>query len=1138
MRFETLPRLAELLGAGDLAQAGKSPLARPIGDYLASQVALEARADLSEVRRLPGFARVLRQTFRRLRRGGYEQPQGVPVQLGTGLLGEVVRLYAIYRGHTSPFYDDEDLQDAAAASVDHRRDEVAGELGEVYVLPPGALSAASERLLTAIRRAVGRGHYHVIADEPAPTAESRFVLAPDPASEVREVAREVIDALSGGLGLHEVGVFHGADPGVPGAAPAGLRRRWHPGQCPARRGPERDGGRPRRAHAGRAAACRITPAPTSSTGSAWRRCRRSSPSPTARCSRCRPRGAVSLARPASPRAPRRWQSGLDALVSDLDERMAQVEFDDDGTRRARYEEQRERATGLRSLVDGLVARLEPLREPQPASTFIDAFKAIVEAYMDAKSPAFEAVLAQIEQLGTIDKVGGRFSLESFTGALRANLDAAFHREGALGDGVFISDYRVAAGLSFKHTILCGAYEGVFPAGAPAEPLVQDHIWQDLRQSHPMIEDAALRLERAQAQAQRAIASATQRVTWTAPLQAASAGREHYPAQVMVAAARDLDATIGSATELRRASARPWLRKPASPTAALLTGTPVDLTELRVRVSVATRRDGLTLAPEHPLTASQRLLAARRGDRFGPYDGNLAELAGDGLIPRGSVSPTSLESYALCGFRYFLGHVLRLRPPEEPEDRETMDAAERGSVVHAVLQEFFQRRTLTPYELWEDEDHAALLEILETHMDAARDRGKTGLDIYAEHERRRLRADLSSFLDQDNLFRAETGAVPTGFELSLPPDPDATVPMRGYVDRIDTTPDGSAAWIIDYKTGSTRAYENMKPDDPLAGGTKLQLPAYLAAAADAETVTPLYWFISSAGKFTRIPFEANEENMARYRRTLDAIVAGIQVGAFPAVSGEENTLLRRLGQLPLLRLQPPVQPPPGRRALDQARRPRAAPVVRRRRGRPEVAVTTSHHLEADNEARTRIREHLDRTLFVEASAGTGKTAALVDRFLALVLDGRSVERIVAITFTDKAAAELRDRVRQGLEARLKQDCTEERTHPDREGPARPRPRSDLDYPRLLPGPPAFLRRARRHRPRLRDRGRGRGRAALRGALARLPRWPRRQPAGRGSGRAPARPRAHDLQPAGPREEPLEPHRAGIPPAGGAPHGAPG
>jgi len=78
--------------------------------------------------------------------------------------------------------------------------------------------------------------------------------------------------------------------------------------------------------------------------------------------------------------------------------------------------------------------------------------------------------------------------------------------------------------------------------------------------------------------------------------------------------------------------------------------------------------------------------------------------------------------------------------------------------------------------------------------------------------------------------------------------------------------------------------------------------------------------------------------------------------------------------------------------------------------------TSDALRNDEGAREQIRTVLGETLFVEASAGTGKTAALIDRYLSLVLAGRAVDRIVAITFTDKAAAELRDRVRTELDTR--------------------------------------------------------------------------------------------------------------------------
>ena len=71
--------------------------------------------------------------------------------------------------------------------------------------------------------------------------------------------------------------------------------------------------------------------------------------------------------------------------------------------------------------------------------------------------------------------------------------------------------------------------------------------------------------------------------------------------------------------------------------------------------------------------------------------------------------------------------------------------------------------------------------------------------------------------------------------------------------------------------------------------------------------------------------------------------------------------------------------------------------------------------ADSEARRSIREQLDGTLFVQASAGTGKTASLVDRVVNLVATGKAtMDRIAAITFTESAAAELRDRIRQQLE----------------------------------------------------------------------------------------------------------------------------
>lgn len=71
---------------------------------------------------------------------------------------------------------------------------------------------------------------------------------------------------------------------------------------------------------------------------------------------------------------------------------------------------------------------------------------------------------------------------------------------------------------------------------------------------------------------------------------------------------------------------------------------------------------------------------------------------------------------------------------------------------------------------------------------------------------------------------------------------------------------------------------------------------------------------------------------------------------------------------------------------------------------------------DEAARDRIRDDTGSTLFVEAGAGSGKTAKLVDRVITLVLrDGAPLSEIAAVTFTEKAGAELRDRLRNKFEA---------------------------------------------------------------------------------------------------------------------------
>jgi len=77
--------------------------------------------------------------------------------------------------------------------------------------------------------------------------------------------------------------------------------------------------------------------------------------------------------------------------------------------------------------------------------------------------------------------------------------------------------------------------------------------------------------------------------------------------------------------------------------------------------------------------------------------------------------------------------------------------------------------------------------------------------------------------------------------------------------------------------------------------------------------------------------------------------------------------------------------------------------------------------ADHAARNSIDTDITSTLFVEAGAGVGKTHHLVRRILTLVDSGIPITSIAAITFTEKAAGELRDRVRFELTASTELDA---------------------------------------------------------------------------------------------------------------------
>ena len=84
--------------------------------------------------------------------------------------------------------------------------------------------------------------------------------------------------------------------------------------------------------------------------------------------------------------------------------------------------------------------------------------------------------------------------------------------------------------------------------------------------------------------------------------------------------------------------------------------------------------------------------------------------------------------------------------------------------------------------------------------------------------------------------------------------------------------------------------------------------------------------------------------------------------------------------------------------------------------------TPNVLLSDEIDRQIIRDALDDTVIVEAAAGTGKTTELVRRILNVLASGRArIEQIVAVTFTEKAAGELKLRIRKDLESRRQESA---------------------------------------------------------------------------------------------------------------------
>ena len=338
----------------------------------------------------------------------------------------------------------------------------------------------------------------------------------------------------------------------------------------------------------------------------------------------------------------------------------------------------------------------------------------------------------------------------------------------------------------------------------------------------------------------------------------------------------------------------------------------------------------------------------------------------------------------------------------------------------------------------------------------------------------------------------------------------TVSFRGIIDRVDRSIDGRRLVVYDYKTGSAWTYGAVATairdeGDLTARGTKLQLPIYALAARarfpEAEEVSSYYWFVGrkDLGKtIGAVVDRASRGPLPRGHRRGGRRHRG---GAVPCQPGRRELELRAvdLRPLQLVRVRPHLPDLAGRGVGQAPHRrrswratatsptrsplhpspnlsPNRTPDERRPPARPGRPLDGGRRRPPQPLRRGRRRHRQDHH-----ARATHRAARRLGHL-------GDIRQLAAITFTEAAAAELRDRIRTALERAADPSAPsdldlDERArcrrgrHPDRRG-------GDHHASRLRPadprrasrgGPPAAGVRGRRGHPR---------RARVRPALGRL------------------------------------------------------
>ncbi|MEM1418033.1 MAG: PD-(D/E)XK nuclease family protein, partial [Myxococcota bacterium] len=328
-----------------------------------------------------------------------------------------------------------------------------------------------------------------------------------------------------------------------------------------------------------------------------------------------------------------------------------------------------------------------------------------------------------------------------------------------------------------------------------------------------------------------------------------------------------------------------------------------------------------LAHLHDAPFLQRSLRQRarrwRTSKWTPADG-LVEPEGEAralLAPHRtaarSYSATGLQRFASCPYQFALYHVLKLQPRETAEAIETLDALQRGSLVHDA--QFETLRALREAGL-QPLAHPQVFAAAGAVLDEAFDRvAAEYAELLApaiprvwEDTLEALRGDLHRWLGALHRSALEEGWEPEAFELAfglktLPgetPRRDAasqdapvaldlgegvSMRLRGAIDLVEAR-DG-ALRATDHKTGRVPAYLGKRSEPRIAGGRALQPLLYARALeamrADAEVVGGRLHYCTARGGFEERHVALDDAGREELRVVVGEVDAAVERGFLPA-----------------------------------------------------------------------------------------------------------------------------------------------------------------------------------------------------------------------------------------------------------------